>query len=77
MKQRVPEHHPGPLRMMRVDSEFAGILIAVGFLLMGAVGLDIGKGFILGALGLGVVVALLLRFLHRAGRSRSHEVHIT
>jgi hypothetical protein len=47
-----------------VDSEFAGILIAVGFLLMGAVGLDIGRGFILGALGLGVVVAFLFRFLY-------------
>jgi hypothetical protein len=76
MQRRDPERHPGPWRVMQVDSEFAGILVAVGFLLMGAVGLDIGKGFILGALGLGVGVALLLRFLHRANRSRSRDIHI-
>jgi len=32
---------------------------------MGAVGLDIGKWFILGALVLGVAVALLLRFTRK------------
>jgi hypothetical protein len=50
---------------MQVDSEFAGLLVAVGFLVMGAIGLDIGKWFILGALLLGVGVALLLRFTRR------------
>jgi uncharacterized membrane protein YhiD involved in acid resistance len=51
---------------MRVDSEFAGLLVAIAFLVMGAVGLDIGKGFVFGALGLGVVVALVLRFIHKS-----------
>jgi hypothetical protein len=32
---------------------------------VGAVGLDIGKFFVLGALVLGVAVVLLLRFIHR------------
>jgi uncharacterized membrane protein YhiD involved in acid resistance len=50
---------------MRVDSEFAGLLLAVAFLVMGAVGLDIGKGFVLGALALGVAVAVVLRLTHR------------
>jgi hypothetical protein len=52
---------------MKVDSEFAGLLLAVAFLFMGAVGLDIGKYFVLGALVLGVGVALLLRVIHRSG----------
>lgn len=62
MKNRDANRHPGPWRVMQVDSEFAGLLLAAAFLLMGAVGLDIGKWFVLGALGLGVGVALLLRF---------------
>ncbi len=52
---------------MRVDSEFAGLLLAGAFLVMGAVGLDIGKWFVLGALLLGIAVALLLRFTRKSG----------
>jgi hypothetical protein len=66
MKNRDVSRHPGPWRMMKVDSEFAGLLLAVAFLVMGAVGLDIGKWFVLGALVLGVVVALLLRLTRKA-----------
>jgi len=47
---------------MRVDSELTGVLIAVGFLVMGFVSMPIAALFIVGAIGLGVVVALLLRF---------------
>jgi hypothetical protein len=65
MKNRDTNRHPGPWRVMKVDSEFAGLLVAVGFVVMGAVGLDIGKWFVLGALGLGVAVALLLRFTRK------------
>jgi hypothetical protein len=65
MKNRDTNRHPGPWRVMKMDSEFAGLLVAVGFVLMGAVGLDIGKWFVLGALGLGVAVALLLRFTRK------------
>jgi len=53
------------MRVMKMDSEFAGLLLAVGFLVMGAVGLDIGRWFVLGALALGVAVALLLRLIHK------------
>jgi len=47
---------------MRVDSEFAGILVAVGFLVMGLVSMPLATSFVLGAITLGVVFALLLRF---------------
>jgi hypothetical protein len=67
MKNRDANRHPGIMRVMKVDSEFAGILVAVGFLVMGAVGLDIGRWFVLGAVGLGVAVALLLRFMRKSG----------
>ena len=50
---------------MRVDSEFAGLLVAVGFLVMGLVSMPIATVFALGAIALGVVVALLLRFIPR------------
>ena len=65
MEHRDPAKHPGPFRGMQVDSEFAGLLLAAGFLVMGAVGLDIGKFFVLGAIGFGVLVALILRLIHR------------
>ena len=65
MKNRDASRHPGIMRVMKVDSEFAGILLAVAFLVTGAVGLDVGKWFVLGALVLGVGVALLLRLTRK------------
>jgi hypothetical protein len=66
MKQHDTERHPGPWRVMKVDSEFAGLLLAGAFLVMGAVGLDIGTVFVLGAFVLGVCVALLLRVARKS-----------
>jgi hypothetical protein len=65
MKDRDANRHHGTMRVMRVDAEFAGIIVAGGFLVMGAIGLDIGKWFVMGALVLGAVVALLLRFTRK------------
>ena len=65
MKQRDANHHPGPWRVMRVDSEFAGLLVAVGFVVMGLVSMPIAKWFLLGALLLGVGIALLLRWIRK------------
>jgi energy-coupling factor transporter transmembrane protein EcfT len=48
---------------MRVDSEFAGLLLAVGFVVLGLVSLPIASVFVLGTIVLGVVVAILLRFI--------------
>jgi F0F1-type ATP synthase assembly protein I len=47
---------------MQMDSEFAGILVGAGFVLMGLVSMPIATWFFLGALILGGGVALLLRF---------------
>ena len=62
MKDHDKPRHPGPWRVMQVDSEFAGLLVAVGFLVMGFVSMPIATWFVIGAVVLGVVVALLLRF---------------
>jgi len=61
MQHRDPERHPGVWRIMQVDSEWAGVLIAAGFVLMGLVSLPIAKWFFLGAVMVGVMVALVLR----------------
>src|SRR5437868_3099550 len=65
MKDHVANRHPGPWRVMQLDSEFAGLLVAVGFLVMGLVSMPLATGFVLGAISLGVIVALLLRFTSR------------
>ena len=65
MKDHDAKRHPGPFRVMNVDSESAGILIAVAFLVLGLVGLPIAKWFFLGALVLGSSIALLLHFIRR------------
>ena len=61
MKHRDPARHPGVWRVMQVDSEWASVLIAAGFVLMGLVSLPIAKWFFLGAIVVGVTVALVLR----------------
>ncbi|HEV2728765.1 MAG TPA: hypothetical protein VGV15_01935 [Terriglobales bacterium] len=65
MKQHDANRHPGPWRVMRVDSEFAGLLVAVGFVVMGLVSMPIATWFLLGALVLGVGAALLLRWIRK------------
>lgn len=65
MQDHDAKRHPGPWRVMQLDSEFAGLLVAVGFLVMGLVSMPLATGFVLGAIALGVVVALLLRFTPR------------
>ena len=61
MKQHQTEPHPGPFRIPRVDAEFAGILIAAGFVIMGVVAIPIAKWFVLGALVLGGLFAIVRR----------------
>jgi hypothetical protein len=62
MKDRDASRHPGPFRIMQVDSEIAGLLVAVGFVVMGFVSMPIATGFVLGATALGLIIALVLRF---------------
>jgi hypothetical protein len=61
MKDHDANRHPGPWRVMQMDSEFAGVLVAVGFLVLGFVSMPIGRWFVLGCLVLGGAFALLLR----------------
>jgi hypothetical protein len=68
MKERDADRHPGPWRVMGVDSEFAGLLVAVGFLVMGFVSMPLAAGFVLGAIAMGIVVALILRSSSRKFR---------
>jgi hypothetical protein len=65
MKHRDPTRHPGILRVMQVDSELTGILTAAGFVFMGLVSVPIAKWFFLGAIPVGVLVALLFRWTKR------------
>jgi len=65
MKHHDSGRHPGPWRMMRVDSESAGIIVALGFVVMGLVGVPIAKWFLIGAIVLGGGVALVLRLTRR------------
>jgi hypothetical protein len=60
--QDTTKPHPGPWRFMRVDSGLVGILIAIGFLLMGFVSMPVATWFVMGALLVGGLVALFLRF---------------
>ena len=60
MKTHDGNRHPGPWRVMSGDVEFAGFIVAIGFLVMGLV-VPIAKWFVIGAVGFGFVVALLLR----------------
>lgn len=63
MKHRWSESHPCPWRGIRVmDPSIGGILIAIGFVVLGFLGLPIFKYFFLGAVVLGTADALLLRF---------------
>lgn len=61
MKDRNAGRHPGPMSFMRVDAEFAGVFVAIGFALMLAVALPITKWFVLGTLMLGGLVAIGIR----------------
>ena len=62
MKTRDAERHPGPWRVMRIESGLIGIIVAIEFLLMGFVSMPVAMWFLLGAFVLGGGIALLLRF---------------
>jgi hypothetical protein len=47
MKDRDSSRHPGPWRVMRIDSEFAGLFVAVGFLVLGLVSIPLATGFVI------------------------------
>ena len=48
-----------------MDGEFGAIIAALGIVLLGLTGLDLGPGFFFGAAIIGVGIAILLRFVYR------------
>lgn len=64
--------HPGPFRIPTTSGEFAAIIVAVGFVTLGVAGLPIAKFFLLGAVILGVVVAMLFRVLRKKPQFPKH-----
>lgn len=66
MKHEQMSPHPGPFRIPCVDAEFGGILVAVGFVVMGVVAIPIAKWFLLGAVVLGGAFALVRYLATRA-----------
>ncbi len=57
--------HPGPFRIPQIDSEFAGIIVAIGFVVLGLVAFPFAKWFLLGSLGFGIAMVLVLRFVRK------------
>ena len=76
MKEERPKSHPGPFRVMKVDAEFAGILVAAGFFVMGFVSVPIAKGFLAGAFCMGVGVAAILWLIRKIRDSRPSGARI-
>lgn len=69
MREPIPKH-PGPFRVMQVDAEFAGILVAVGFFVMGFVSVPIAKGFLIGSFLVGIGVATILWLIRKMTKPR-------
>ena len=60
------ERHPGPMRLMpNVGGESAAIIVAIGFVVMGLVGLPVAKFFLVGAVVLGIGLAMLFHFTRK------------
>jgi hypothetical protein len=76
MKVATPKPHPGPFRTMQVDAEVAGILVAIGFFVMGFVSVPIAKGFLLGAFGVGIGIAIVLALIRKVRNSKPVDARI-
>ncbi len=71
-----PKPHPGPFRVMKVDAEAAGILVAVAFFVMGFVSVPIAKGFLIGAFLMGIGVAAVLWLIRKRRNSQLVDARI-
>jgi hypothetical protein len=76
MRELSPKPHPGPFRVMKVDAGSAGILVAIGFFVMGFVSVPIAKGFLIGASLLGIGVAGVLWVIRKRKGSRAAGARI-
>ena len=70
MKSHETARHPGPFRFMRVDSEVAGFIVAIGIVVLGVISIPIAKYFLAGAILAGSVIAGILYFLHEPSDSK-------
>jgi mannose/fructose/N-acetylgalactosamine-specific phosphotransferase system component IIC len=61
---------------MKVDAETAGLLVAIGFFVMGFVSVPIAKGFLIGAGLVGIGVAVVLGLIRKARNSRPIDTHV-
>ena len=61
---------------MKVDAEFAGILVAIGFFVMGFVSVPIAKSFLFGAFLVGIGVAVVLALIRKVSNSRRADLRI-
>ena len=76
MKEATTKPHPGPFRTTKVDAETAGVLVAIGFFVMGFVSVPIAKGFLIGAAGVGIGVAAVLALLRKVRNSKPADDRI-
>ena len=65
VKHDETDRHPGPMRFMTVGGEGAAIIVAISFVVLGLVSVPLAKFFLLGAILLGIGVAILFRFIRR------------
>jgi hypothetical protein len=60
-----PKPHPGPFRLVRIGIGAVAILIALGFVMLGLIGVPIARFFLLGAILLGAGIAILFHALRK------------
>ena len=65
MKDHSTPPHPGPFRIPAIRAEFSAVMVALGFIALGLAGLPIAKFFLLGAILVGAMIALLFRVLRK------------
>lgn len=65
VKDHSVPRHPGPFRIPKLEGEFDAVLVAAGFIALGLAGLPIAKFFLLGAVLVGVAIAVLFRVVRR------------
>ena len=61
---------------MKVDAEMAGILVAIGFFVMGFVSVPIAKGFLIGAALVGIGIAVVLALIRKARNSKRIDARV-
>jgi len=53
------------MRFMHAGGEAPAIILAIGFVVMGLVGIPVAKFFLIGAVVLGIGVAILFHFIRK------------